>query len=558
MLFPQSKDLQRLERIKTDPFYKTFLDELGQICDRYTQENTEAVRLDEFMIVYQTGSRKEYERVYFARRSKMNGYFVRYLLYGGEADKRELENIIWAICDEFTWAVPAHVDIEADMRDIHTHIDLFAAETAQALAEIDYILADRLAPQVRRRIRYEVMERTIDSFANRAFSWENMTNNWSAVCAGCVGMAYIYLAPERYGAAQPRLMAAFDKFFSGYGSDGACTEGLSYWTYGFGYYIYFAQLLLEFNGTDMIHNEKIRNIAVFQQHMYMQEDWTVSFSDGHMQNRFQAGLAFYLKKAFGDHVLVPALEYREKSAGGSGVNLIRFAPFIRQYLWTEPETVCAEIKPENTYYADAQWFIARRESYAFAAKGGNNGEPHNHNDLGSFILTAGGRQCLCDLGAGEYTRDYFTEKRYTLLCNASRGHSVPLIDGREQQAGGEFRARVIRHTQDQFAVALEGGYGIPQMDEFTREFRLGASEVELRDSFHFTEPGHQVTERFVSVIPPVKTPDGVRVGAVCLQCSAEPVISEEVIKDHKAEDLRVYRIDYPAENTFCITFRIDA
>lgn len=417
----------------------------------------------------------------------------------------------------------------------------------------------KLSEPVRRRIRYEVMARTIDSFADRTFPWERRTNNWSAVCAGCVGMTYIYLAPERYKAVEPRIMAALDCFLSGYGDDGACAEGLGYWTYGFGYFLYFAQLLLEFNGTDIIHNEKIRNIAMFQQHMYMQGDWTVSFSDGHMRNWFQAGLTFYLKKIFPDSVEVPLLEYRARSAAGSGVNLIRFASFVRQFFWTDPAILPKESKSGDAYYENAQWFIARREKYAFAAKGGNNAEPHNHNDLGSFILTAGGKQCLCDLGAGEYTRGYFSaEERYTFLCNASRGHSVPIIDGWEQKAGKDYKARVLCHTPDQFAVALEGGYDNPALESLTRSFSLEAEGIQMRDTFQFTNAGHQITERFITIVPPEKTSGAVKIGAVSLLCGTEPVISEEVIKDHNAEDLRVYFIDYPAGDTFEITFRVDA
>ena len=37
-----------------------------------------------------------------------------------------------------------------------------------------------------------------------------------------------------------------------------------------------------------------------------------------------------------------------------------------------------------------------------AAKGGNNGESHNHNDVGSFLYLAGDEMLLTDLGAGEY------------------------------------------------------------------------------------------------------------------------------------------------------------
>ena len=56
---------------------------------------------------------------------------------------------------------------------------------------------------------------------------------------------------------------------------------------------------------------------------------------------------------------------------------------------------------------DAQWCILRgAKQTAVIAKGGNNGESHNHNDVGSFQYLADGEAFLDDLGAGEYTKDF--------------------------------------------------------------------------------------------------------------------------------------------------------
>ena len=80
-----------------------------------------------------------------------------------------------------------------------------------------------------------------------------------------------------------------------------------------------------------------------------------------------------------------------------------------------------------------------------AAKGGNNGESHNHNDVGSFLYLAGDEMLLTDLGAGEYTRDYFGEKRYDILCNHSFGHSVPVIDGKGRKERN-MHAVILKRT----------------------------------------------------------------------------------------------------------------
>ena len=82
----------------------------------------------------------------------------------------------------------------------------------------------------------------------------------------------------------------------------------------------------------------------------------------------------------------------------------------------------------------------------FAAKCGHNGEEHNHNDIGSFILADDSGQLLVDLGCMEYTKENFgTQTRYTLLQNSSLGHSVPIIGGHPQKEGKEFFGKGLRH-----------------------------------------------------------------------------------------------------------------
>ena len=76
-----------------------------------------------------------------------------------------------------------------------------------------------------------------------------------------------------------------------------------------------------------------------------------------------------------------------------------------------------------------------------AVKGGTNQEPHNHNDVGSFFYVLGSDMLLEDLGAGEYTADYFGEKRYHIFCNSSFSHNVPILCGMGQYAGDMVRPR---------------------------------------------------------------------------------------------------------------------
>ena len=90
-----------------------------------------------------------------------------------------------------------------------------------------------------------------------------------------------------------------------------------------------------------------------------------------------------------------------------------------------------------------------------AAKGGHNGENHNQNDVGNFLVHSGGETLIVDLGSGTYTREYFGPGRYEILVNSSRGHNVPLVNGCEQSTGSRFAARVLEHSSSQFRDTLE-------------------------------------------------------------------------------------------------------
>lgn len=159
---------------------------------------------------------------------------------------------------------------------------------------------------------------------------------------------------------------------------------------------------------------------------------------------------------------------------------------------------------------DAQWLISRSshgdEVYAFAAKGGSNGEPHNHNDLGHFILYGAGEVWCSDLGCGEYTAEYFGEGRYGYDCNGSQGHSVPIIDGHYQQEGPDsaavVREAVTGEAVDRLALELTSAYRVPALQSFTRTLEWNKKrdrpELTLSDRFTFDSPPESLVERIVT------------------------------------------------------------
>ena len=568
------------EKIADDLRYASKRNQVEKAADQYRREPICVIPFSLYKLFDTTGSRKDYESAYFSRRGRLATFAALALLNGRKADLETLEDVIWAICDEYTWCLPAHLGgkslqiphvtqvpaedgrVATADREHNRVVDLFSSETGFALSEILHLLKKQLSPIVVRRARREIIERILKPYCaiDSAFWWETGTNNWSAVCAGSVGTAALYLidddrtlAPILY-----RLIGTLEGFLSGYGNDGACTEGLGYWEYGFGFYTYFAELLRQRTAgkLDLLKNEKIRKIALFPQKCRLTDGNVVSFSDGNLSFRPHAGLFCFLKSRFPE-VELPDRKY---TAGLYDDNCYRWNQFSRDFVWDTGEQG-KPAKDSACYLENAQWMIIRKSSgnlhTAFAAKGGNNGESHNHNDLGSFLLDVNGDVLLTDLGSGEYTRQYFGPERFTIFCNGSQGHSVPIIEKNYQSAGSEFYADVLNASEDKglFRLDLTKAYSDSNLKRFIRSFLFESGKavtLTVSDKFLFQKAPDSITERFISLYKPESAGQGMvrlegQQGYILIHFNPSVMTCKFLTaeyKDHRSKTVTVQVIDF--------------
>jgi hypothetical protein len=456
------------------------------------------------------GDREEYETPYFKRRRMMNVLAIMCLIYPEREDCLvKLMDVIYAVCDEYTWCLPAH-QTELGVNN-NRHIDLFAAETGFCLAEIYTLLADRFEPLISDRIRVEIDRRIVQSFLDTTFFWERVGMNWAAVCMGSVSCTFMLMRPDLCDGLEERFCSAMKYFLGGFGPDGVCEEGFSYWCYGFGFFTVWADMIRTFTEgrVDWFRLDRVKAVAPFLSRMYLTKDCTVSFSDTGRTGRYNVGILHYLKHEYPDEVEIPDPAYSElMDACG------RWCTFLRTFTWMNKDYLTpADGASEMTYYAPSvSWLIKRGTAYSFAAKGGHNAEPHNQHDIGSFILAKDGRQLLTDPGGGLYTRQYFTPAvRYDGVACGSRGHSVPFFgtdtDRQEkgkhygyQKDGKQFRAADVTFDGDTFSMDIAPAYGEPFVRRVLRTFTLGDKGLTLRDEFD-VDAGIPVTERLVSLTP---------------------------------------------------------
>ncbi len=511
--------------------YKRFRDELLYNWKERCEQPIYSLKYTDFILYKKTGNRGVYEHTYFNHRHQLNNSALLALIYPEEEKYINfLMDIIYAVCDEYTWCLPAHqgnLDVNCNDR-----IDLFASETGFTLSEIYTLLGDRLEPLIRDRIRAEINRRIINPFTAKEHYgwWEGGTSNWTAVCMGSVAGAIMHMNPELAKTLIPRFNASMDKYLTGFNNDGMCLEGCGYWHYGFGFFTVYADMIRIFTDgeVDYFKLPKVKTISTFIQKMYLSGRSCVSFADGGKTLEFHLGLVHYLKDEYPDDVLAYAPKY-SYNFDGCG----RWCLHLRSAMWLNEEyfnNPADDTVSQECYAPDSQWFVKRTANYGFAAKGGHNAELHNHNDVGTFIFAKNGRQVIMDLGAGSYTRQYFSAERYSFLECSSRGHNVPIINGNFQGTGSQFSSKDTAYENGVFSTEFAGAYQLEGLNTINRAFSFTEDAVTLCDKFDYTGEG-EIVERMVSLFKPeIVEPGKIKVEDVeisyCPHCS-EAIINSE-------------------------------
>ncbi len=548
MLLEKMKDVRFWQKVKTDEAYAPLLAELHRLFAEMEGAPILELPYTVMMEFLRSGDRKKGEAFFSERRKMLVVSAILSMIYPEEQKYlQRTEDSLFAICNEYTWVIPAHIpDLNAYIPDF---IDLTAAETGFTLAEIYTALEERLSPLIKTRVKMEVERRIVIPFCNQShnFYWINFHSNWAAVCAGSVGAAFMYLFPERFPEVKPIIDKAMANFLLSYRESGYCYEGISYWEYGFGFFVSYAQLLYDFTGgkENLFDSEKVKAIATFPQKTFLSGNSLISFSDGVMEGTLSLGIWHFLADTYPDAVFpLPQPCISPSLAGG------RWHLAIRDFLWLNPKA--EKEQPLLTDYSlDAEWLVYRTPDFGFAAKGGTNWEAHNHNDVASFVFAVCGKQVFADLGAGEYTRQYFQEEyRYKYFNPCSRSHNVPILFGNYQKTGGKYRANGTVYDGKTLSFDFASAYDIPEVKGLRRTFAPDTNGVTVTDEITYAEgvtpqKGDYI-ERFVTLEKPEIQGNQITVGgAIATFTGADaPTVSTELATVLRAPNRTVYVLDF--------------
>lgn len=468
---------------------------------------TEAPRVlpTDVLAFYRTGSRDPYaERV----RTHSAALASLTLAECTEGQGRFIDALLdwsWAICEETSWCMSAHLDHwqgpDSMLPDIsNPSIDLRVAGMGQILAQSLYLLRpvmDDLSPYWSGRIQYELRRQVIDPFLSKDFGWLHGTNNWNAVCNAGVTTAVLMGDFDTQTRAEVlhKVLEMSLNFLSGFAPDGGCSEGPGYWVYGVTNYCLMAYYVRCATGgqVDMLADPVVARFMAYPPCVVLTRPLVANFADCSRSVRFGSGVAAWAAGETGQMVSRTLFSCDKRAR--------RFDTLVLDaWLASEPEPF---EPPSESFLPDLQQLVVHGEGtegdqLVLAVKGGHNGEHHNHNDVGNFIVHLRGRTLITDLGAGRYTRDFFSGRRYRYITTRSNGHAVPRLNGYEQPAGSEYSAGDFQRIQGNGAsgVRMDIAGAYPEEATVVHLWRTvlleagSAERVSLVDEIEFADgPG---------------------------------------------------------------------
>lgn len=529
MPFPPASDRAAWEALSREPLNRTRRDHLVDLAARQLAEPWPDLPATLFMDYARTGDRCRFETRYFLRRQRLGVWTLAECFEHRGRFVDAIADALWALAEETTWCVPAHVWTEPreplPSAAGAVTVDLFAAETAHLLAQVCCLLRDELdavTPVLRRRIREELLRRVIGPVETRDdIGWFSGRNNWSPWCASNVlGAAFYTLDdPARLAALTHRMMGVTDRFLAHQLPDGGCDEGPMYWSVAGGALLIFLELLHSRSrgAIDVYAEPLVRAVGEYFAKVHLEGPWFAAFADAAARTTPRVPVVYRYGERIGseplqrlalaaargwDPAAEPAPTLPLSGLGGDLMN------HLWELFWMPAQTgpVPPPARPADVWLPDLQVMVARTAAgpasrgFSLAAKGGHNAENHNHNDVGQFILLFNGEPVIVDAGRGTYTRETFGPRRYDAWFIRGSGHNVPVVGGVEQQAGAEFAAGEVVHAatpeESRLSLRLDGAYpAAAGLGCLRRDVVLRRADpsVRIADAYELKTPPGEIT-----------------------------------------------------------------
>lgn len=433
------------------------------------------------------GNRSNYQAVYFERRSQLASLVLAESLTQSGKYLDQALNGLWAIMEESSWCIPAHLYLQA-----HGHsglpdqrgevVDLFAAETGALVAWTYYLLGDQfdeITPVINTRIKQEMQSRILTPLLERVDFWwmglgaRRNVNNWNPWVISNWLTAALLMEQDPQLRAQHvyKAMTCLDNFINQQPEDGGCDEGPGYWgRAGASLFDCLDLLHSATNGTvDIFDHPLIRKTGTYITKAYIKQPYYLNFADASAKTQPSPVIVYRYGKAVHDPDMMAFGSFLKTVNGvkvGGSYSMGRALNDVFYYqdlLGTAP----AEPLPRDAWFPDLEVYTARdragtADGFFLAGKGGHNAESHNHNDVGNYMIFYNGLPVIIDVGVEEYRKETFSSDRYKIWTMQSQYHTLPTINGHMQQNGRAFASSQVHYRSDdqvmRFSLDIAGAY----------------------------------------------------------------------------------------------------
>ena len=431
------------------------------------------------------GNRSNYQDPYFLRRDMAVAFAVAEAYESKGRFTEKLMDVVWAIMEESTWIIPAHrycapyvpsASLGGVFGGNALHgIDLFSAATAGTLASVYLLCKDKLDaidPIICKKMEYMLNERAIKNFLQIEVWWGGAggerVNNWNPwIVSNILFTAAVMVEDnEMREHVVTKSMRYLDNFLNCYAPDGGCDEGPAYWGAAGAALLDCLELIEDMSGgkISVYDSELVRNIGDYIYKVNITGNRYVNFADCAPKTDPNTGMLI----RFGEKTGSPFLVAFGKKQAKYGDYFFSQSHMYRSLKWLNTPYVKEEScdMPTYTELPNLEVMTARESSDSevgmfVAAKGGNNGEMHNHNDCGNFMVYYNGNPVIIDTGVGTYTKQTFSKDRYKLWFMQSGYHNLPSFDGVDQRDGGKFRATETEFDPVARSIKAELKYAYP-------------------------------------------------------------------------------------------------
>lgn len=472
----------------------------------------EVIKATDYLEFERTGNRGVMEAPNGRNNAAIADLLLAELAEGKGRFMDQLVNGVFHSCEMTSWVIAAHLVLQNSTRSLPDHnehvIDLVSGDMGSLLSWTYYFFNkefDKIDPVISKRLRKELQERILDTYMNEDRFWwmafnlkpGGLVNNWNPWCNSNVLQCFLLLENDKDKLARAvyRTMTSVDKFINYTHTDGACEEGPSYWGHAAGKMYDYLQILSDGTGgkVSIFNHPMIKSMGEYIVRSYVGNDWVVNFADASARGGGDAAIIYRYGKAVDSPMMMEHAAYLN-TKDGKAVSFSRdIFRTLQSLLYSEELNALqgARQSPAYSWYPETEFcYMTNKNGFFVATKGGYNNESHNHNDVGTFSVYLNSTPVFIDAGVGTYTRQTFSDERYSIWTMRSDYHNLPLINGVAQKFGPGFKSKEVSFNagKKRFSLDISGAYPEEaKVKKWMRSYTLGNNGLKIEDNFSLKE-----------------------------------------------------------------------